>query len=219
MREFPADGLLICRTLREPRSWEIPTNSPPIVAFGRHLPGADYAGINNRKGAQLAVTHLAGLGHRRIAFIGGDPQRSTGRERLEGFRRAHQRLGLAPDPACISPTEPNRAGGHEGLLKALEGCSPPTAALCFNDVVALGAMEALKELGRKPGLDFGIVGFNNVTDAASSRPGLTTIDTGPVRLGKVAAELLIQRINEPTAPIRKVILQPRLVIRESCGAK
>jgi LacI family transcriptional regulator len=85
--------------------------------------------------------------------------------------------------------------------------------------VALGAMEALQNAGIRPGKDFGVVGFNNVPDAAQSLPGLTTIDTSARDLGRTAAELLLKRIEQPNSPIRTVILQPRLVVRQSCGAE
>ena len=94
----------------------------------------------------------------------------------------------------------------------------PTAALCFNDVVALGVIEALRQAGVQAGKEFGVVGFNNVPDAAQSLPGLTTVDTSPRELGESAAELMLKRIEQRDSPIRTVILQPRLIVRHSCGA-
>jgi LacI family transcriptional regulator len=220
MREFPADGLLICPSLDQGAA-QGPLNVGdllPVVAFARRAPGLDYAGVDNAHGAQLAVGHLHGLGHRRIAFLGGNPQRSTGQERLEGYRQALVRRGLPFEPLLVLPSAPNRRGGYDGVQKLLNLENPPTAALCFNDVVALGAMEALQQLGRKPGPDFGVVGFNNIPEAAQSVPGLTTLDTAPRQLGETAAELLLKRIERRDAPKQTVILQPRLVVRESCGA-
>ena len=103
------------------------------------------------------------------------------------------------------------------MPKLLQLNERPTAALCFNDVVALGAMEALQQLGIKPGAAFGIVGFNNIPEAAQSVPGLTTIDTAPRQLGEAAAELLLKRIERRDAPRQAMILEPRLVVRDSCG--
>jgi LacI family transcriptional regulator, galactose operon repressor len=216
MREFPADGLLVCPIIREPHSWTA-FSQPPVVTFARFLSGIDYAGVDNAAGAEMAVRHLYAVGHRRIAFLGGDPERSTGRERLIGYQQAHRALGLSEDATLICPATPNRAGGHDALLRALDLPAPPTAALCFNDVVALGAIEVLHQVGKRPGPDFGIVGFNNIADARLTRPGLTTVDTSPSRIGETAADLLIQRITQPETPVRKVILQPRLIVRESCG--
>jgi len=221
MREFPADGILICPSLDDnfPGDTVHACNGTiPIVAVARRAPGVDYAGIDNALGAQLAIEHLHLLGHRRIAFLGGNPQRSTGAERLEGYRQALARRGLPVDPRLVLPSTPNRRGGFEGVQHLLKVKEPPTAALCFNDVVALGAMDALQRLGLKPGTAFGLVGFNNIPDAAQSVPGLTTVDTAPRQLGEAAAELLLKRIERRDAPKQTVILQPRLVVRGSCGA-
>ena len=221
MREFPADGLLICPALDEHSPQRPPPLNVgrvlPVVAFVRRAPGLDYAGIDNAQGAQSAVDHLCRIGHRRIAFLGGNPQRSTGEERLQGYRLALARWELPFDPLLVLPSVPNRRGGFTGVNKLLELNDRPTAALCFNDVVALGAMEALHQLGLKPGADFGVVGFNNIPEAAQSVPELTTVDTVPRQLGEAAAELLLKRIERPAAPKQTVILEPRLVIRGSCG--
>ena len=93
----------------------------------------------------------------------------------------------------------------------------PTAALCFNDLVAIGAMQALSAAGKTPGQDFALVGFNDVAEAALCRPALTTIATTPGKIGEVAAELLLDRIAHPNRSSRKLILRPRLIVRESSG--
>jgi LacI family transcriptional regulator len=220
MREFPADGILICPALGTGSSAGRPNfaGRVPVVSFVRRAPGLDYAGVDNAQGAQLAVEHLYQLGHRRIAFVGGNPKASTGQERIEGYQRALRRLGLQFDPLLVVPSVPNRRGGHDGVQRLLEMENRPTAALCFNDVVALGVIEAIKDSGLKVGADFGVVGFNNIPDAAQSLPGLTTVDTSARQLGEMAAELLLKRIEKQDSPIRTVILQPKLIVRESCGA-
>lgn len=220
MREFPADGILICPAIGSGAT--SPTaalgNQLPAVAFARRAPGLDYAGVDNVQGALLAVEHLCSLGNRRIAFIGGDPDVSTGHERIEGYQRALGRLGLSLDPCLVLPASPTRRGGYDSVRRLLQIESRPTAALCFNDVVALGVIEALKHAGVQAGKEFGVVGFNNVPEAAQSLPGLTTVDTSPRQLGESAAELLLKRIAQRDSPTRTVILQPRLIVRESCGA-
>ncbi len=218
MHEFPADGLLICPTLR-PDDEPGPAPGVPTVAFARFLSGVDFVGADNAAGAEMAVKHLRSIGHRRIAFLGGNPQRSTGRERYRGYVAALQSFGQTVNESLVVPTLPNRAGGREGLSRLLEQAEAPTAALCFNDVVALGAIEALYQHRKTPGVNFGIVGFNNIAEAAQSHPGLTTIDTSPANLGEAAADLLLQRIAAPDAPIRRIILEPRLIVRASCGAQ
>jgi LacI family transcriptional regulator, galactose operon repressor len=220
MTEFPADGILICPALSGRDSGtEIANFSVrlPIVTFARRAPGLDYVGVDNVQGAQLAVEHLYQVGHRRIAFVGGDPNALTGNERIEGYQLALARLGLQFDPALLIPAPPTRRGGHDSVQRLLQIERRPTAALCFNDVVALGVVEALQLSKLKVGADFGVVGFNNIPDAAQSLPSLTTIDTSPRQLGETAAELLIRRIEKRDSPIQIVVLQPKLIVRESCG--
>ena len=219
MREFPADGILICPAISRDTSTGTPNLAGrlPTVAFARRIDGIDYAGVDNVQGSQLAIEHLCQLGNRRIAFIGGDPEVSTGQERIQGYKRALVRSGLQFDRSLVVPAPPTRRGGYDVVLQLLQMENPPTAALCFNDVVALGAIEALQQAGVRAGKQFGVVGFNNVPDAAQSLPGLTTVDTSPRELGETAAELLLKRIEQRDSPIRTVILQPRLIVRQSCG--
>ena len=217
MTEFPADGILLCSAIGRTDSREI--THTPTVAFARRVHGLDYVGVDNAQGSILAIEHLVKLGNGRIALIGGNPQTTAGQERMEGYERALNQLAIPFDPELIVPCTPTRRGGSKGLQQLLTLASPPTAAVCYNHVVALGAMEALQNAGIRPGKDFGVVGFNNVPDAAQSLPGLTTIDTSARELGRTAAELLLKRIEQPNSPIRTVILQPRLVVRQSCGAE
>ena len=219
MSEFPADGILICPALGRGNSTATSAPQLPTVAFARRLHGLDYAGVDNAQGSCLAVEHLARLGNKRIAFIGGNPQTTTGQERIEGYQTALRTLGLQFDPRLVISCAPARRGGSNGVQRLLQLADPPSAAVCYNDVVALGAIEALQTRRVCPGKEFGVVGFNNVPEAAQCLPGLTTVDTSPHELGRTAAELLLKRIEQRNSPIRTVILQPRLIIRQSCGAE
>jgi LacI family transcriptional regulator len=220
MQEFPADGILICPTLHGDPLKKTPNLGEvfPIVAIARRVPGLDYVGIDNAQGAFLAIEHLHRIGHRRIAFLGANPNLLAADDRLKGYQQGLSHLQLKFDPLLVLSTDLNRRGGFDGVQKLMKAKNPPSAVLCFNDVVALGAMEGLQRLGRKPGIDVGIVGFNNIPDAAQCVPGLTTIDNSPRQLGESAAELLLKRIEQRVAPIRTLVLQPQLVVRESCGA-
>ena len=220
MQEFPADGILICPTLLGDPLKKTPNLGEvfPIVAIARRVPGFDYVGIDNAQGAFLAIEHLYRIGHRRIAFLGANPHLLAADDRLKGYQQGFSQLQLKFDPLLVLSTDLNRRGGFDGVQKLMKAKNPPSAVLCFNDVVALGAMEGLQRLGRKPGIDVGIVGFNNIPDAAQCVPGLTTIENSPSQLGESAAELLLKRIKQRDAPIRTLILQPQLVVRESCGA-
>jgi LacI family transcriptional regulator len=214
LSEYPADGILICPTQGSiTGAGSLAGRLPPVVAFTRPLNGVDYAGVDNVAGSELAIDHLATLGHRHIAFIGGPSSLSSAQQRSRGYRQGLQKNGIPFQEDLVIEQAPNRKGGFLGLTSALSLSPTPTAAVCFNDVVALGAIEALRSSGKEPGRDFSIVGFNNIADAHFG--GLTTVDTSPAKIGEAAADLLLHRIKEPSAPVRQVILTPRLIVRES----
>jgi LacI family transcriptional regulator len=214
LSEYPADGILICPTQGSIAGGEsLGGRLPPVVAFTRPLNGVDYAGVDNVAGSELAIDHLAKLGHRHIALIGGPSALSSAQQRFIGYQQGLEKNGIPFREDLFIEQAPNRKGGFQGLAAALNLSPAPTAAVCFNDVVALGAMEALRSSGKEPGREFSIVGFNNIADAHFG--GLTTVDTSPAKIGEAAADLLLHRIKEPSAPVRQVILTPRLIVRQS----
>ncbi|HEV3210053.1 MAG TPA: substrate-binding domain-containing protein [Chthoniobacterales bacterium] len=220
MRECSPTGVLICPSFCRDGLGAQPLRLMgrlPTVAFARPAGGLDYVGVNNVYGTELAVDHLYENGHRKIAFVGGEPQAIATQERLEGYQRALTRRDLPLELRWMVPSSPNRCGGYRSTAGLLELENPPTAAVCFNDLVAFGLVQALQQAGRKPEAEFGVIGFNDVPVVLNSCPLLTTVDTSPRQLGEVAAELLLRRIAKPDSLLQKVILQPRLIVRHSCG--
>ena len=221
MHENNADGVLFCPAQGTPRAvidrlrhWRL-----PVVLLVRYLfdVDVDYAGADNVLGAELGVEHLIAHGHRRIAFIGGMAASSARRDRLQGYRNALARHGLAVDEALLPTSPPTRDGGHTAIRELLAHEDAPTAALCYNDVVAFGVMLGLQAGGRIPGQDFAIVGFDDIAEAALRHPPLTTLALNPCQIGAESARLLLERIAHPDDPPRRVILPPSLVVRASCG--
>ena len=220
MRDLPPTGVLMCPSFGHDGLSAQPLRligRLPTVAFARPAGGLDYVGVNNVYGAELAVDHLYQNGHRKIAFVGGEPQALATQERLEGYQRALTRRDLPIELRWMVPSSPSRCGGYRNTASLLELENPPTAAVCFNDLVAFGLVQALQQAGRKPGAEFGVIGFNDVPVILDSYPLLTTVDTSPRQLGEVAAELLLRRIAKPDSLLQKVILQPQLIVRHSCG--
>lgn len=216
---FQVDGLLWCpandtpaETLAQIQAWRLPT-----VMVTRHIPDADvdYVGADNVRGAKLAVEHLAQQGHMRIAFIGGPLSSSARHERLTGFEAGLREHALAFDPALTVPSPVSRQGGFEAMQTLLDQPNPPTAALCYDDVVAFGAMLGLQAAGRVPGNDFAIIGFDDIADAELVRPALTTVAITPQAIGEAAVNMLLQRIADPSRAAERLILAPRLVVRAS----
>jgi LacI family transcriptional regulator len=221
MHENNADGVLFCPAEGTPRAavdalhaWRL-----PAVLLVRYLFDADmdYAGADNALGAEAAVEHLIAHGHRRIAFIGGPATSSARRDRVCGYRHAMRRHGLPAEERLLPTSAPTRGGGYEAIGRVLADDDPPTAALCYNDVVAFGAMLGLQQRGCAPGRDFAVIGFDDIAEAALWHPALTTVAIAPRRIGEEAARRLLARIAHPNEPPQRVILPPRLVIRDSCG--
>ena len=218
---YRVDGMLLCPaqdtpsdTLAQLRLWNL-----PFVLIARNIAGseADYVGADNVSGAEQAVTHLIAHGHRRIAFAGGPATSSARRERLLGYQNALAQHDLPLDEALSLTSPVTREGGFEALRTLLALPEPPTAALCYNDVVAFGAMHGLQAEGRTPGDDFAIIGFDDIADAALVRPALSTVAIPPQKIGEEAVQLLLDRIAQPEAPTQQIILPPELVLRASCG--
>ncbi|HUI16173.1 MAG TPA: LacI family DNA-binding transcriptional regulator [Alphaproteobacteria bacterium] len=219
MREYNADGLIICPTERtDPASLRrLRELGVACVLISRNSPGSglDYAGNDHRRGMFLATEHLISLGHRRIAMIGGTELSSTGIERIAGYREALAAYGIAAEPAFLVPGPPSRSHGAEAIKALLARRSPPTATVCFNDVIAFGVMLGLRQLGAEPGRDFAVVGCDDLAEAALWTPALTTIRIQSSAMGEAAAGLLLDRIADLSAPRREVVLQPELIVRES----
>jgi LacI family transcriptional regulator len=174
----------------------------------------DFAGSDNEQGVRAATRHLIAAGHRRIGFLGGRSGPVL-EQRLEGYKAAHADAGIAVDEQLIFAANPTREGGHDTMLALLDMKAAPKAAVCYNDLVAFGALSALGERGLQAGRDFALMGFDNVLDAAHSNPPLSTIDIRPSELGEQAAALLLARIGDATLPRQRFLAEPRLLLRQS----
>ncbi|TCL38207.1 LacI family transcriptional regulator [Anaerospora hongkongensis] len=190
----------------------------PVVLVGRRLPEAkcDYVGVDNIMGGRIAVDYLIHKGHRRIAFIGGYSQLSSWQGRKQGYDKAFEQAGLPIDPAMIIESPATRQGGIDAIEKLLRLPNRPTAIFCYNDTIAIGAMMKLQDAGICPGQDMAIVGFDDIPEAAILSPKLTTVSSFPRMMGAHAARLLYSRIEGSTLDPTAVILEPQLIIRDSC---
>ncbi|WP_245263257.1 LacI family DNA-binding transcriptional regulator [Azorhizobium doebereinerae] len=193
-------------------------NLPRVVAQ-RRVEGfsGDYVGPDYGAGMELVTEHLIGLGHRHIGFIGGVRRIAPLAERLAGFRRALRRHRLKSGPV-VPCAVLDRADGYAAARDLLAAGDHPTALVCYNDVVAFGVMLALAERGLTPGKDVAVVGCDDVAEAGLHRPALTTFTTDPRVVGREAARLLLRRVENPSRPPEQIIVPPRLIIRQSCGA-
>ena len=176
------------------------------VRGGDAFVGSDHAG-----GVRLALAHLRAVGHRRIAHLAGAQNTFAGAERLAAFREA----------CSDQPDEYVRLGDFSSDSGYREACAllalddPPTAIVAASDLMALAALHAIWESGRRPGADVAVVGFDDLEAAALAHPPLTTIRQDRHELGATAAECAVDLLERPDGVVRRVVLPVELVVRAS----
>jgi len=222
MREHGISGLIIspARGTDAADLKPLVASGIPVVVAVRNVPGAKVSSLisDNAAGARDAVRHLIGLGHRRIAFLGGFDDTAVFAERVGGYRDALRAAGLPDGDDLVVSAAPSRAGGAAAIERALALPDRPTAALCLNDAVAFGVCDGLRSLRMEPGVDFAVVGFDDVIEAKTAVPALTTVSTDPQGMGRRAAQLLLKQISAGKPEPEAVVGSVRLVVRQSCGA-
>jgi len=192
----------------------------PVVFLNRHIDDDRFDRVvsDNRSGAGYAAKHLVELGHRRIAQIAGPPRTSTARERDDGFRSTLEQLGrpLAPDLSLAGPYE--HETGLAGCRELLGAADPPTAIFCGNDVIALGAWDALISAGMRIPVDVSVIGFDDIAMTAWDSIGLTTVRQPLAEMAQVSAELLVERLGEDRLqPPRERVFPTELLVRRTVG--
>jgi LacI family transcriptional regulator len=190
----------------------------PVVLLGRTLPDSDIPTVmpDNFAGSRQAVAHLIEHGHQRIVFVTGDPDTDDGRLREQGYRAALQDAGLEIDPALIVRGDFSPDIAYDSVDQLLRRKVLFTALFGADDDCALGAMRAIQQWGKNVPKDVAVVGFNDLPEAFTSRPSLTTMRPYLRDLGERAARTLLALIDGKS--MSGVILMPvELIRRKSCG--
>jgi len=192
----------------------------PTVALDRVVDAEiDQVATENVAPTGQLVTHLAALGHERIAMVAGRRGLSTTEERIEGYQRALAAAGLPFDPDLLKHGESEDGPAEAALNQLLSLQHPPTALLVANNKMTIGVMRGLRQAGLQVPADIALVAFDDFEWADLFQPRLTTIAQTNARIGHEAVEMLLTRIADPSLPARKIRLEPRFVHRESCGCK
>lgn len=176
---------------------------------------AAYVGSDHAAGVRLALAHLHALGHRRIAHLAGAANTLAGSERLEAFRREAAVLGIESSDGLIRQGDFSSASGYRETCVLLALAKPPTAIVAASDLMALAALQAIRDAGLQPGGDVAVVGFDDLEAAALAHPPLTTIRQDRQELGMLAATRAIELIEDPDAAPPDTILPVELVVRGS----
>jgi LacI family transcriptional regulator len=190
----------------------------PQVVLGRpyRYDNISYIDVDNTNAAFNAVTHLIRLGHKRIATISGPTQGTVGLDRQSGYLRALNERGYKVDKTLIAEGDFTEVGGYYAMRKLLT--VKPDAVFAASDVMAIGAIRAIREAGLNVPNDIAMVGFDDLPISTASDVQLSTIRQPVIQFGIRAVELLIDLIENGIQPPRHIIMDTQLVIRDSCGA-
>ena len=194
---------------------------PTVAVSGHHEPaGVTRISLNHRRAAELALEHLRGLGHGRIAFIKGQSFSSDTEVRWRAIRHAAAQLGLPIDPRLVAVLEgedPSHEPGYLATQRLLRGGTGFTALFAFNDVSAIGAVKGLREAGLRVPEDVSVVGFDDVQSAAFQNPALTTVRQPLRDMGMLAARTVLEQIaaDGQGERSRNIVVDPELIVRSS----
>jgi LacI family transcriptional regulator len=213
------DGVIVTATRnQDPLVPELLTNRVPFVQHGRHEdPRVNFVDVDNVNGAYCAVAHLARLGRRRIALIAGPASSLAAEDRKRGYLNALQERRVPVDDALIICGDFTETSGDQAMQRLLP--HEPDAVFVVSDSMALGALRTLRKAEKRVPEDVALVGFDDLTHAATADPPLTTIRQPIQRTGALAVEMLNDILENGAQPARHVILPTELVIRASCGSQ
>ena len=192
-------------------------NSPATVTWLRTLPDHpfDHIGVDSTHGTALATRHLVELGHRKIAFLGGNQASPTINDRISGYAGVIATAGL--NAPIIRPCVETKTDAKAAAIELCTECPDVTGIVCNCDVVAAGATLGLAQLGQRVGRDVSVVGFDDIEDSRLWEPPLTSVAVDPKGIGQQIAEAFIARKTNPDAPVRTINLPVRLMARASSG--
>lgn len=190
----------------------------PVVVVDREIddPGCDLVETAHVQGALLATRHLVALGHRRIACIGGPAGLAPSEQRVSGWRAALDEAGLADESAgLLWRGDFASQSGYDAMRLLLRQAQQPSAVFVCNDLMAMGALCAAHEAGVRVPDALSVVGFDDIELSAFTSPPLTTVAQPKQRIGALAVDMLMERIDGGRAEGRSVVLQPELRVRAS----
>lgn len=200
----------------------------PVIAISdiTEAEGVSSIVIDNARAADLALKHLTKLGHERVAFLRGPRGNGDSEDRWDCLQRVAKKLELKIDPKLTRELgtypECNKTTmsdlGYNAARELLSSSPEFTALVAFNDGSAIGAIRAFRDAGLNVPEDISVLGFDDIEQAAFNVPRLTTIRQPLMRMGELAASNLMKRIEEPEVKTENVVVEPKLVVRESTAA-
>lgn len=218
------DGILLWASRYPAEGYTVPLpkkikSRVPIVVIGYHTKdGTDYVAIDREIGTYQATKHLISLGHKRIAYLAPPWGMSPDHPKLVGITKALKEGGL-PDPILLTSENHTRFAGRLAVQTFNELTPKPTAIICYNDLVAIGAYRGLRDLGLRIPDDVALIGFDGIEEGEYIDPPLTTIAVPVENLSQLAVQLLLDRMSRKVTEQQRRTISPQLLVRGSCGAK
>lgn len=196
------------------------TGRMKIVAIDNSVPalGVDSIALDNRKAASLAVSHLLDLGHRRIAMVAGLPQQHVARERLAGYRETLRRRGVAAVPSLVEAGNFRLEDGYTACKKLMRGDPRPSALFVANNLMLIGVMRALGDLGLRVPQDISVCSIDDFPWASAFQPALTVVQQPVAEMAGAAFRALLARLEGGAGPATRQLFMPHLIVRQSCAA-
>ena len=221
-REFlnthPAQGAVFIMSIVEDIPLEKTIAMP--IATVEYIPeekNADILHVDNDQGMDLLIEHLVQLGHKNIAFLCGDISSSNASRKIAAYKKALQAHHLPWKTDNIVPTDWNVEGGHRGIRKLLEWAPETTAVICISDVLALGTIHGLRQMGLRCPEDISVTGFDNMPSSAFLTPRITTLNYPAYQMGQDAAKCILKKIEDKKTPNIHKVYPLELIPGESTG--
>jgi LacI family transcriptional regulator len=212
------DGIVVLSTLvDDPLVSALHESQMPFILIGSH-PSLEVnsVDVDNIEGARLATRHLLSTSPSKIATITGPQNMMVGRERYQGFAQAVTENGRKLEDTLAVEGDFTEMGGYTAMKSLL--AAQPQAVFAASDLMATGAMRAIREAGLRIPADIAIAGHDDMPIASQTNPALTTVRQPLGQMGLLTIETLIELIHHPGQPTRRIVLKPELIIRASCGS-
>lgn len=219
--ERNVDGVIIAGKVSPKLIDHIDSFGIPIVLVDYELKRKRFSAvlIDNRGGVRAAMRHLLDLGHRAIAFIGGDIEHPSIAERYQGYVEVLEENGIPPRKEFISieESEPRLSSGASAMERILRSGARPSAVMAANDAMAIGCMQCLKQAGLRVPDDMTVVGFDDIDTCAVMEPRLTSVRVFKEEMGKLAVQRIVEMISTKSHTVVTTHVPVELVIRDSTG--
>lgn len=221
--EHQVDGAILTSSLLDSEGLlaQVGIDRIPLVMVNRTVEGlpVDSVRMDNAAAGRIVAKHLVELGHCAIAFVGGMEATSTNSARLAGFRTELDVLGVGLPDEYVVHREFTRSSGYELTQRLLALPTRPTALFCADDLIALGAMDAILDAGLRLPEDVAVIGVDDVQAASLRQVALTTVRQPVAEMGRRAVQLLLERISGQEDEPIEIVLRPRLIVRRTSGSQ